>query len=71
MIKKFLNTCLLFLLFIGYSWAQPDNAQVETKDGKKDDQINTNSKHTLWLKNVNKRKIERCFSFNFQLTVHK
>ena len=35
MIKKFLNTCLLFLLFIGYSWAQPDNAQVETKDGKK------------------------------------
>jgi hypothetical protein len=35
--------------------------EVETKDGKKDDQINTNSKHTLWLKNVNKRKIERCF----------
>lgn len=35
MMKKFLNTSILFILLIGQAYAQPENAQVETKDGKK------------------------------------
>lgn len=35
MMKKFLNTSILFILLIGQAYAQPENVQVETKDGKK------------------------------------
>ena len=35
MMKKILNSCIVFFLFIGMTFAQPADAQIETRNGKK------------------------------------
>ena len=37
------------------------NSEKKDGEGKTDEEKGIKRKHTKWLKNVNKRKIERCF----------